>query len=92
MHGPDLIIEHVSDWRPFSYITCRYDIGVDIEQWAWTTQLDETDEGTNVTIRLSDPGTEIWDAIGKQMTAQLDLDRAQLSEMLLKAAQTENVS
>ncbi|MEE9179028.1 MAG: DUF2652 domain-containing protein [Acidimicrobiia bacterium] len=90
MHGPDLIIEHVSDWRPFSYITCRYDIGEAIEKWAWTTQLDETDEGTRATIRLSDPGTEIWDAIGEQMIAQLDRDRAQLSEMLLEAAQTEH--
>jgi len=53
--------------------------------------LDETDEGTRVTIRLSDPGTEIWDAIGEQMIAQLDLDKAQLSEMLLEAVETENV-
>jgi class 3 adenylate cyclase len=90
MHGPDLIIEHVSDWRPFSYITCRYDIGEDIEQWAWTTQLEETDKGTSVTIRLSDPGAEIWDAIGEQMIAQLGVDRDQLSEMLLGAMQTSS--
>jgi hypothetical protein len=88
MHGPDLIIEHVSDWRPFSYITCRYDIEGAVEQWAWTTQLDEIDSGTRVTIRLSDPGADIWDAMSEQMTAQLAVDERQLSEMLLEAAET----
>lgn len=92
MHGPDLIIEHVSDWRPFSYITCRYDIAETTEKWAWTTELEEVDKGTKVTIRLSDPGAGIWDAMAEQMTAQLDVDKAQLSEMLLGAMQTESVS
>ncbi len=24
MHGPDLIIEHIADWQPFSYLTTEY--------------------------------------------------------------------
>jgi uncharacterized protein YndB with AHSA1/START domain len=82
MHGPDVIIEHVADWRPFSYITLRYDFG-GVEKWAWTYQLDALDEGTRLTMRLSDPGDEAWSQIGPDMSASV-ADQAEQREALLK--------
>ena len=81
MHGPDLIIEHVSDWRPFSYITLRYTLG-DIEDWAWTIQLDRSDDATSVAMRLSDPGDGLWDAIGPDFSASVDDQVTQLAAIL----------
>jgi hypothetical protein len=81
MHGPDLIVEHVSDWRPFSYITVRYDVA-DIEGWMWTCDLDETDAGTSVTIRLSDPGGDGWATYGEDFTASVRDQAEQLQKLL----------
>jgi len=81
MHGPDVIIEHVSDWRPFSYITLRYTVG-DIEDWAWTIQLDTVDDATNVTMRLSNPGDEAWAAVREPFTTSVD-DQVHHLEALL---------
>lgn len=83
MHGPDVIIEHVADWRPFSYITLRYEVGP-VSDWAWTYQLDQLDGGTRLTMRLSDPGNGAWDEIGEGMTSSVD-DQATHLEELLKA-------
>lgn len=84
MHGPDVIVEHVADWRPFSYITLRYDLE-GIEQWAWTYQLDPLDTGTRLTMRLSDPGGGAWDQIGPAMSASVT-DQAATLETLLEEA------
>ena len=81
MHGPDVIVEHVADWRPFSYITLRYELG-DIENWAWTYQLDELEEGTRLTMRLSDPGADAWAEIGPEMSARVDDQAKQLAALL----------
>ncbi len=35
MHVPDVIVEQVADWRPFSYITLRYDVA-GVDNWSWT--------------------------------------------------------
>lgn len=81
MHGPDVIIEHVADWRPFSYITLRYHVG-EVKDWAWTYQLDEVDQGTKLTVRLSNPGQEIWDEIGSDFISSVDDQAAHLEAML----------
>ena len=81
MHGPDVIVEHVADWRPFSYITLRYELG-DIEKWAWTYQLDELEEGTRLTMRLSDPGADVWTEIGPEMSQRVDDQASQLAALL----------
>jgi uncharacterized protein YndB with AHSA1/START domain len=76
MHGPDVIVEHVADWRPFDYMTLRYDLEGLIDKWAWTWQLSEGDEGTTATVRLKDPGNEIWSQIegpfSESVTSQVD--------------------
>lgn len=83
MHGPDVIIEHVADWRPFSYITLRYDVA-GIENWAWTHQLDPVGGGTRLTMRLSDPGAETWAQIGPEFSASVDDQAAALEQLLTR--------
>jgi hypothetical protein len=86
MHGPDLIIEHVADWRPFSYMTLRYDIENAVEKWAWTWQLDQLEDGTEVTVRLSDPGGGMWEVIGEGMTESVNDQVEHLSALLAEAS------
>lgn len=81
MHGPDRLIERVADWRPFSYITARYDFG-DIVGWAWTTELEPVDEGTQVTIRVADPGEATWSVVRDLMVDNVDRSVANLESML----------
>ncbi len=80
MHGPDVIVEHVADWRPFSYITLRYDVA-GISGWAWTYQLDELDDGTRLTMRPSDPGNDAWSDVGEAFTANVADQSAQLEAL-----------
>lgn len=50
MHGDDVIIERILDWRPFRYYTAGFEwpgIGV----WPWTYELEPVDGGTRVHIR-----------------------------------------
>jgi uncharacterized protein YndB with AHSA1/START domain len=81
MHGPDVIVEHVADWRPFSYITLRYDVA-GVENWAWTYQLDRIESGTCLTMRLSDPGGDAWTQFGSEFSASVDDQANQLAALL----------
>lgn len=81
MHGPDVIVEHVADWRPFSYITLRYDVA-GVENWAWTYQLDSIEGGTRLTMRLSDPGGAAWTRFGPDFSASVDDQSLQLEALL----------
>lgn len=81
MHGKDVIVEHVADWRPFDYITLRYDLG-DLNNWAWTYQLDKLENGTRLTVRLSDPGGGSWDAIGEGFATNVNAQAGHLEELL----------
>ncbi|MGI9641479.1 MAG: DUF2652 domain-containing protein [Acidimicrobiia bacterium] len=84
MHGSDVILEHVSDWRPFSYLTRRYALG-DIEDWAWTLLLEPDDGTTKVTMRISDPGGGAWEMIGPDFSASIDDQAGDLKALLLTA-------
>jgi hypothetical protein len=81
MHGPDVVIEHVADWRPFSYLTLRYD-RPGLENWAWTYQLDSIDGGTRVSVRISDPGGGMWSQIGVEVSQVIDESVAKLESLL----------
>ncbi|MGI9585353.1 MAG: DUF2652 domain-containing protein, partial [Acidimicrobiia bacterium] len=86
MHGPDVIIEHVADWRPFTYITLRYEAGP-IKDWAWTYQIDTLESGSRLTMRLSDPGDGMWAEIGPEFTTSVD-DQARHLKALLDDFET----
>lgn len=81
MHGEELIVEHVADWRPFSYITLRYDTA-GLEDWPWTFEVSETDAGSEVAVRLPNPGDEAWAQIREPFTASLADQAEQLSAIL----------
>lgn len=88
MHGEDVTIEHVADWRPFNYITTRYD-----GQWpsaatrlGFTYQLEQTDTGTRLTTRIQSPSDEVWDAVGEGLSGITDSNTEVLREMLDTAA------
>ena len=52
MHGPDVIVEHIVDWRPFSYTTVEYPHPVLGDAWKVTTEFAETDTGTHLALRV----------------------------------------
>ena len=81
MHGKDVVIEHVSDWRPFSYLTLRYEVG-EIEDWAWMYELEQLEQGTRLTVRLADPGGDNWPEIEQEIIDRVN-DQAKQLEMLL---------
>ena len=90
MHGAEMTIEHVADWRPFSYITTRYegDGFVGIRRLGFTYDLEELESGTRLTIRIESPGDEQWEAIGDDLSAITVENSRHLLEHLDKAAAT----
>ncbi len=83
MHGDEVIVEHVADWRPFSYITLRYEVGPATD-WAWTYQLEALESGTRLTMRLSNPGDDEWNQIGPDIAASVDDQAMHLEALLLE--------
>ncbi len=67
-HGPDVLVEHIVDWRPFSYFTVRYET---LGNWKWSWVLEEEESGTQVTLRLADPGSEMWESMQGALEGQL---------------------
>lgn len=62
MHGPDLIIEHVADWRPFHYFTMDYPLGPTGDYMRMTYVFDDHDEPSSATLRIGGAGDgfEAW--------------------------------
>jgi hypothetical protein len=71
MHGPDVTIERIADWRPFSHVTLQYDVA-GVEDWLWMYRLDRLEPGTRLTLLLDDPGPAHWERVGSDMTAHVD--------------------
>ena len=84
MHGGQAIVEHVADWRPFSYLTLRYDLD-QVEKWAWMYELTETEQGTLLTTRLSDPGAEVWAEMSDEMIERIDRYSREIVDAIEKA-------
>jgi hypothetical protein len=92
MHGEDMTIEHVSDWRPFSYITTRYqgEGFVGERELGFTYHLDKIESGTRLTTRIQSPGDEQWDVIGKVLPEITVTNTGHLREQLEEAAESPN--
>ena len=88
MHGADVTIEHVADWRPFSYITTRYEGEgfVGVRKLGFTYQLEAIESGTRLTTRIESPGDEAWAAIGEGLSALTVENTGHLLEHLEEAA------
>ena len=86
MHGPETIIEHVADWRPFSYFTMDYpmpDLG-EGELMRHTYEFNETKDGATMSLRIGLPGqgAKTWWAENSEVWLQgLEANGTALFEM-----------
>lgn len=65
MHGPDVTVEEILTWRPFSHVTFRYDEDP-WDNWLVTYRMEPIEGGTRFTVLLGDPGD--WAAMEDQLT------------------------
>jgi len=88
MHGPDVIIEHVADWRPFDYFTKTYELP-GVGRMQWTFELVEGDGGTTISVRgepLSGDRHAAWLELRDDVLAGLEHNAHGLEEQLSRVA------
>ncbi|MBT8240804.1 MAG: DUF2652 domain-containing protein [Acidimicrobiia bacterium] len=88
MHGEDVTIEHVADWRPFQYLTTRYEaegFGTP-KALGFTYQLDKLEAGTRLTTRIQSPGEQEWANMGEGLSAITTENTEHLRVLLDEAA------
>ena len=94
IHGPDVIVEHVVDWRPFDYFTMSYDLpGVGAMQM--TTELVAGSGETTVHVRgepLDGERLAAWEQMADFVLPTLDGSLASLFEHLARVALEEKAS
>lgn len=91
IHGPDVIVEHVVDWRPFDYYTMSYDLP-SVGAMRMTTELEAGDGETTVHIRgeaLEDEQHAAWDEISGFVLTIIDASLESLTEHIERAARGE---
>lgn len=50
IHGPEVTVEEIVDWRPFRYYTLRYELP-GTGKIVWTYELEPVDDGARVSVR-----------------------------------------
>jgi hypothetical protein len=88
MHGEDVIVEHVVDWRPFDYFTVTYDFP-GIETMRWTTEFEPSGDETEVHCRgeaLTGDGLVAWEGHAPTLVASLKANRVALFEAVAHEA------
>lgn len=94
MHGEDVIVEHVLDWRPFDYFTKGYELPV-IGRIYMTTELAPGDGTTTVSFRgepLTGDRLEAWKQIETDIFAAFDHNEHNLLEQIELATRTESTA
>jgi hypothetical protein len=94
MHGPEKIIEHVADWRPFSYLTVQYDLD-DGTPWPWTFEFEPVETGTRLHLRMADLGPDVMGFFAdyeKGWRAEVETDRPILERLLREEVGTLEAS
>ncbi len=87
MHGPDVLIEHIADYRPFAYITARYDQPGVFHQIGTTIELKQVDGGgTRLEMRLETMSEELWEKVGPTLTEGYEVGLGDLEKLLAEAA------
>jgi len=84
MHGSDVVIEHVADWRPFDYFTKAYELP-GVGRMNWTFEFVEGDGGTTISIRgepLTGDRLAAWSQLEGDVLAGLDHTATALVESL----------
>ena len=88
MHGENVIVEHVVDWRPFDYFTVTYDFP-GIEHMRFTTEFEASGNETAVHCRgerLAGDGLVAWQEHAPTLVAGLEANRVVLLEAVVREA------
>ena len=91
VHGGDVIVEEIADWRPFRYFTMRYQFP-EVGAMLWTTELDSVDGSTVVRWRgerLSGRRAAGWQKVGPMLLQHVDSMATRLGERLADAGAAE---
>jgi uncharacterized protein DUF2652 len=84
MHGPEVVVEHIADWRPFDYFTKRYEMP-GVGQMNWTFELTGAGDTTTVSVRgepLEGERLDAWLQVVDGVLAGLDHSGAAYVERL----------
>ncbi len=84
VHGRDVRLEEILDWRPFRYFTSRWHIPA-IGPWAWTYELEQVEGGTRVRVRgdrLTGKNRLLWVAMRRPVMKELDAAGEKLLAMI----------
>ena len=88
IHGPDVIVEHVVDWRPFDYFTMSYDLpGVGVMRI--TNELVPSPGETTLQVRgeaLTGERLAAWEPVAEFVLPNIDASLERLSDQLTKLA------
>jgi hypothetical protein len=93
IHGPEVIVEHVVDWRPFDYFTMSYDLP-GVEGMRITTELVPGDAGTTLQVRgepLSGERLAAWEQIADFVLPTLEASLESLATHLTAAQAQQGV-
>ena len=55
MHGKDVILEEIVDWRPTDYLTVRWQAGPGTPKMLMSYELEATTDGAHVSMRFARP-------------------------------------
>ncbi|MDR7481730.1 MAG: DUF2652 domain-containing protein [Armatimonadota bacterium] len=84
VHGHQVIVEEILDWRPFHYFTVRFVVmEIMLEE---TVELAAVDDGTRVTLRTRGPragkARQAWESLREQHTGYMREVFAQLAAVV----------
>jgi Protein of unknown function (DUF2652) len=94
MHGPDVVVEHVSDWRPFDYVTKTYEFP-GVGAMHWTLELADAQGSTTVALRgeaLTGERLSAWEQMSGEVLAGVDHMIGAYVDALQAAAPSDGAS
>jgi uncharacterized protein YndB with AHSA1/START domain len=73
IHGKDAIVEEIQDWRPYDYLTLRFQVpGPGIPKFTMTDLFEVVPEGTRLTTRILRPRSAKEREILEMLRSMLD--------------------
>jgi len=88
MHGAEVVVEHVEDWRPFDYFTKSYEFP-GVGRMHWTSELEERAGQTTIALRgepLTGDRLEVWKHMEDDVLSGVEHSTAALLEHLTRIA------
>ncbi|MGI9585546.1 MAG: DUF2652 domain-containing protein [Acidimicrobiia bacterium] len=81
-HGPQVTLQKVVDWRPFTSFSIEHDIPGLPGILTTTTEFRPTESGTQIIDRVSANPPELWPAIKEALLPQLERNNAILESII----------